>query len=566
MSKSAEIDSSIFLPAQGLPGSPEPEQTGGSSNESFGDFLAAAKNSIQSNGEAIKDISDQKLMLLEDVDADDIQISFTVTERLSLAYNTIKNNGFRPVAAGPLQNTEEPLSGPPNAQAVLAETEVLPGGSQTRQNLHMPSIQYQSQPDLLQESATDSTLPVLLKTQLSNQSQHGQGQIILRKSDTADSQVKGLSELPGLDGPALSMAELKRTKLSRQDSRLQNIFAASDQHGSGINTENIRSSIVLEGDVAGEQNQRQIHPHLSTSAKATEPTRIVQYSADKLQIAGVTADLQRQGLPASSPEAENPASKEAVPAPLANPAEPDTVPFKTIAAGDNSDSEIQVIPDTRQINHVQMNPDQAVVHPPAPHGEQFADKYQAQLRSPEFYSGNNIESLGQAGAVSVQSAHPRVDSPVNIGNEPISAAPSLSFRSTGWDRHLGSHIAIMLKEDVHSATINVKPAELGPLNIQLSIQSDQLNVTISASQALTRETLEASLPRLRDQFSTLGFSQVDVNVGDRGEAGNRESASGGDKDNPYNGNMAESAARESEVDTWRNPPLSRHSGLLDTFA
>ena len=145
--------------------------------------------------------------------------------------------------------------------------------------------------------------------------------------------------------------------------------------------------------------------------------------------------------------------------------------------------------------------------------------------------------------------------------------PTISLRQPGWDRGFGANIAFMLKEDISSARISVRPAELGPVSVQLQTQSDQLTVTIAATHAATRDTLEASLPRLREQFSTLGFSQVDVNIGDhqQGRAG-RDSLNDNHNAPANNGYTSQIDIIDSEDSVKQTSGYSGHQGLLDTFA
>ncbi len=91
----------------------------------------------------------------------------------------------------------------------------------------------------------------------------------------------------------------------------------------------------------------------------------------------------------------------------------------------------------------------------------------------------------------------------------------LNTGNHGWDRVLGKNMLMMAKGGIQKATIQMKPADLGLLNIQVSIQQDQLSVNISSNLSVTRELLESALPRLREQFSQQGFSQLNVDISDQ---------------------------------------------------
>ncbi|MCB1754139.1 MAG: flagellar hook-length control protein FliK [Gammaproteobacteria bacterium] len=185
-------------------------------------------------------------------------------------------------------------------------------------------------------------------------------------------------------------------------------------------------------------------------------------------------------------------------------------------------------------------------------------------------SYESISTLGgvTASSIGALSGQTGASAEVSPGNTaPALPVPTLSLKQPGWDRSLGANIAFMLKEDINTASIKVKPAELGPMNIQLSVQSDQLNVSIAASQAQTREALEASLPRLREQFASLGFSEVNVNIGSQGQAGKGQGNMAGNSDVPANngyfGTTEEGFMEDNSLINVRRPT---HNGLLDTFA
>ncbi len=71
----------------------------------------------------------------------------------------------------------------------------------------------------------------------------------------------------------------------------------------------------------------------------------------------------------------------------------------------------------------------------------------------------------------------------------------------------------MAQRDLQHATIQVDPAELGPIQIRVTLGShDQLQIQFTAAQAQTREALEGHLPRLREVLAESGFSQLNVDV------------------------------------------------------
>jgi flagellar hook-length control protein FliK len=79
---------------------------------------------------------------------------------------------------------------------------------------------------------------------------------------------------------------------------------------------------------------------------------------------------------------------------------------------------------------------------------------------------------------------------------------------------VGQQIQWMVGKSVSSASINVTPADLGPLKIHVQMQHDGgLQVQLMAHQHMTRDMLEQSLPRLRDWLQEAGLGQANVSVG-----------------------------------------------------
>lgn len=152
--------------------------------------------------------------------------------------------------------------------------------------------------------------------------------------------------------------------------------------------------------------------------------------------------------------------------------------------------------------------------------------------------------------------------------ETVVLPETLSMRQPNWNQNLGKNILWMVKEDLQSASIRVKPAELGPLNIQISVQQEQLQVSISAQHAGAREALEAALPRLREQFVSQGFQQVNVDISEqqeRGTTGHQQS----DSDITKNASSQGADSNFTEHENFSEAELTNfrsHDGLLDAFA
>ncbi|TQV65372.1 MAG: hypothetical protein FNT29_00595 [Halothiobacillaceae bacterium] len=89
---------------------------------------------------------------------------------------------------------------------------------------------------------------------------------------------------------------------------------------------------------------------------------------------------------------------------------------------------------------------------------------------------------------------------------------------------MGQRVMLMVGREMQGARIELNPVDLGPMEIHLQLRGNEATVHFGAAHALTREAIEAAIPRLRDLLAEQGFTQVNVNVGQQGQ--NAQTAGG----------------------------------------
>lgn len=106
---------------------------------------------------------------------------------------------------------------------------------------------------------------------------------------------------------------------------------------------------------------------------------------------------------------------------------------------------------------------------------------------------------------------------------------SVPVRHSEFGQAVGERLLWLVRNDVQQATIRLDPPELGPLEISIAVKDNQAAITLQAQHAVTREVLEAELPRLRGMLGESGFTQVDVDVArdQSGWSGGRSEGGGG---------------------------------------
>jgi flagellar hook-length control protein FliK len=127
-------------------------------------------------------------------------------------------------------------------------------------------------------------------------------------------------------------------------------------------------------------------------------------------------------------------------------------------------------------------------------------------------------------------------------------------RDPRWADDFSSRVALMVRGAESSASMQLTPADLGPVEVNVTVKDSQATVHFGASQADTRALIEASLPRLRELLASQGFNLTDASV-----------SSGFNRS--HRGDNASSGTEASEVEPAGTEIRTvRNLGLLDVYA
>jgi flagellar hook-length control protein FliK len=130
-----------------------------------------------------------------------------------------------------------------------------------------------------------------------------------------------------------------------------------------------------------------------------------------------------------------------------------------------------------------------------------------------------------------------------------------------WRDAIGHHVTWMAEQGIGRAELRLHPAHLGPIEVKVSVQNDQVNVTFHASHAATREALESSLPRLRELLGDSGLSLGQASVSQQFAGGERTPERTASADRDVGLHVDPSAPQiEAQVTT------RVRVGLLDAYA
>jgi flagellar hook-length control protein FliK len=102
-----------------------------------------------------------------------------------------------------------------------------------------------------------------------------------------------------------------------------------------------------------------------------------------------------------------------------------------------------------------------------------------------------------AGGLSGSAGGPALTAPVGSG---------------AWTEQLAARLTWMTQQGVQSASLQLSPRNLGPLQVSISVQHGQASVWFGAAQPETRQALARALPELRNLFANQGLSLTDSGV------------------------------------------------------
>ncbi|AIG05456.1 flagellar hook-length control protein FliK [Pseudomonas fluorescens] len=125
-------------------------------------------------------------------------------------------------------------------------------------------------------------------------------------------------------------------------------------------------------------------------------------------------------------------------------------------------------------------------------------------------SDTRVDDFANRLAALTQAATPKTANALPLNNQP------LAMHQSGWTEEVVNRVMYLSSANLKSADIQLQPAELGRLDIRVSMTADQqAQVNFMSGHAIVREALESQSARLREMFAQQGMGQVDVNVSDQ---------------------------------------------------
>lgn len=98
---------------------------------------------------------------------------------------------------------------------------------------------------------------------------------------------------------------------------------------------------------------------------------------------------------------------------------------------------------------------------------------------------------------------------------PLLAGQPIPMQQGGWSEAVVDRVMLMSSQNLKSAEIQLDPAELGRLEVRISVNQEQSQVTFASPHAGVRDALDSQMHRLREMFAQQGMNLMDVNVSDQ---------------------------------------------------
>ena len=91
------------------------------------------------------------------------------------------------------------------------------------------------------------------------------------------------------------------------------------------------------------------------------------------------------------------------------------------------------------------------------------------------------------------------------------SVPTL-IRDQHWANDFGQKVVWLATHDKQTAQLTLNPAQMGPIEISLSMDKGNATASFASANAETRNAIETAMPRLREMFASAGIELGQTNV------------------------------------------------------
>ena len=192
----------------------------------------------------------------------------------------------------------------------------------------------------------------------------------------------------------------------------------------------------------------------------------------------------------------------------------------------------------------------------------------SRFNAPESSLLSSSEINQPAGLNNATSLFSAVASSTPLGTHAINLQTPIG--QPKWEGDFAQKIVWLSNQQQTSAEIRLNPAHLGPVDVMLNLSKNELGdqevmIQFASTHLVTREAIEAALPKLREMMLENGIALGNVSVGadsfrQQAEAGQREGGSAGNESSGVQNSLDTTDPTETQIIS------SRHNGVVNTFA
>lgn len=277
-------------------------------------------------------------------------------------------------------------------------------------------------------------------------------------------------------------------------------------------------------------------PQTMNTAAATTSAPVADTKSDKAAIDTQSAGNKRA---AAIPNAEAKANVQAAATPKPAVANPDTPPKEPVFAAAIAS---------------------AVNRPAAATGTELSSAVREAITAaaPQV---NTAPQSNPAALASLQNAVANVAAPVL---QPVQVTVNTPVNQDRWNDEFSQKITWLASSNKdQTAELHLNPPQLGPVDVVIKVSGDQATALFTSPHAAVRDAIEQAMPRLRDMMADNGIMLGNATVSDQtprdqGQSGAQQAPS------PAISRIQDTTPAASS--TVRVSPISRHNGIVDTFA
>lgn len=191
-----------------------------------------------------------------------------------------------------------------------------------------------------------------------------------------------------------------------------------------------------------------------------------------------------------------------------------------------------------------------------------------EMATKELGSPANSQSLrgGAMSELATSAQQPLISAPlpnISAPSNPISIATAVT--QPAWGDEFSQKITWIATQRNQSAELHLNPPQLGPLDVVLKISGDQASAIFTSPHAAVRDAIEQALPKLREMLADSGITLGNATVSDQAGKNGQDSAARKPQDATRT-SLSDGATESARIQETRISAISRHNGMVDTFA